>query len=80
MLEITRKILALLTHQEKRNLAIVGGFMVFNALVEVLGIAIVAPLLAIMVAPATMQNFPLLPEIYAALNFENFTAFSVFLR
>lgn len=79
MLDIIGKMLALLTLQEKRNLAIVGGFMIFNALVEVLGIAIVAPLLAIMVAPDTLQSFPFLPQIYTALGFTDFTTFSIFL-
>lgn len=58
MFKVIRKILSLLSSGEKKSLGFLSVFMVFNALLEVLGIASIAPLIAVIVNPESLRLFP----------------------
>jgi len=77
MLSTIRKILSLLSAQEKRNLVFLCIFMVLNALLEVVGIALIAPLLAVITNPDSMQALPYLEKIYQNYQFDSFRDFSI---
>ncbi len=51
--------------------------MVLNALLEVLGIASVAPLIAVITSPDTMDSMPFVKNIYDHYEFESFQQFSI---
>lgn len=77
MLEKVRKILSLLSPDEKRNLIFLCFLMVLNALLEVLGIASVAPLIAVITSPETMESMPFIQNIYDSYGFTSFRDFSI---
>ncbi len=77
MKNMLRKMLSLLSAKERFNLAILTGFMILNALVEVVGIASVAPLLAIITNPQSIEAYPIVHDFYTRFEFESFQAFSI---
>lgn len=53
--------------------------MVFNALLEVLGIASIAPLIAVIVNPESLETLPILNDIYVTYEFKDFQKFTILL-
>lgn len=79
MSNMIRKMLTLLSSQERRNLGILTAIMTLNALVEVLGIASVAPLLAILTNPQSIEIYPFVSDVYAHFGFDSFQQLSIVL-
>lgn len=71
------RMLTLLSPRERKNLGILIAIMVLNALVEVLSIASVAPLLAILTNPQSIEVYPIVHDFYTHLSFEGFQSFSI---
>lgn len=79
MFKVIRKILSLLSSGEKKSLGFLSVFMVFNALLEVLGIASIAPLIAVIVNPESLETLPILNDIYVTYEFKDFQKFTILL-
>ncbi len=53
--------------------------MIFNACLEVVGIAAVAPLIAVITNPESIDTLPFLNDLYTAMAFDSSREFSIFL-
>ena len=74
-MKLYRKILALLTPQEKRRGALVLGMVIIMAVLETASIASVMPFLAVLGEPEMVQTIPILASIYNTLGFQSVDAF-----
>jgi len=74
-MKLYRKILALLTTQEKRRGALVLGMVIIMAVLETASIASVMPFLAVLGDPEMVQTIPILASIYNTLGFQSMDAF-----
>lgn len=69
MLDIYRKILRLLTPQERVRLYLLMLMMTVMGLLEVLGVASIAPFMAVLGNPDIIQQHPVLSRLYNDLGF-----------
>ncbi|MCG5528473.1 MULTISPECIES: ABC transporter ATP-binding protein [Halorhodospira] len=70
-----KKLLSLLSRQEKRRGALVLGLVVVMALLETAGVASVMPFLSVLGNPEVVETNPVLNQLYAGLGFESVDAF-----
>ena len=77
MIEIYRKIFALLDRRERKRFILLMGVMIVIALSELLGISAVLGLLTVLAEPDRILETPILRWIYDAANFESIFAFQV---
>lgn len=73
------QLFSLLTSLEKRNLFFLCGFMIINALVQIFGIASVAPLLAVITSPDSVESLPMLNQFVQYYEFDSHRELSIFL-
>ncbi len=79
MIAMIRKLFKLLNPRERRNLILVFGTVVLNALVEVAGIASVVPFLTLVANPSAVQDNAILHWIFTTLGFTSVNWFLLFL-
>lgn len=77
--KLLSRLFILLTQKEKRQLFYLGLLMTLNALTEVLGIASVAPLIAVITDPNSVESSSILNTMYHTLPFKNVQQFAIFL-
>ena len=70
-----KKLLSLLSRQEKRRGAVVLGMVVVMALLETAGVASVMPFLSVLGNPETVKTNPFLSQAYEGLGFTSVDAF-----
>ncbi|MCG5531120.1 ABC transporter ATP-binding protein/permease [Halorhodospira halochloris] len=70
-----KKLLSLLSRQEKRRGALVLGMVVVMALLETAGVASVMPFLSVLGNPEVVETNPILNQLYVDLGFESVDAF-----
>lgn len=73
------KLFVLLDKKEKRGLFFLALLMTLNALTEALGVASVAPLIAVITDPNSVEKISALKAVYDYFKFEDTKSFSVFL-
>ena len=76
---VIHQLFSLLTPLEKRNLFFLCLFMVINALVQIFGIASVAPLLAAITSPESVDSIPMLDRVTSLHDFDSHKDLSIFL-
>jgi ATP-binding cassette, subfamily B, bacterial PglK len=79
MLETVKKILQLLSRRERRNFYIVTGLTLVTGLLEMVGVALILPFLAVITDPEVIHSNAVLSEIYTTLNFTSDRSFLIFL-
>jgi len=72
---LLKKLLSLLSRQEKRRGAVVLGMVVVMALLETAGVASVMPFLSVLGNPETVKTNPFLSQAYEGLGFTSVDAF-----
>lgn len=77
-LQAIKQLLLILYPDEKRNLFFLSIFMVLNALVQVFGIALIAPLIAAITMPDSSKSFDYIDKIYNFFEFQSHNDFSIF--
>ncbi|MCG5534227.1 ABC transporter ATP-binding protein/permease [Halorhodospira sp. 9621] len=70
-----KKLLSLLSRQEKRRGALVLGMVVVMALLETAGVASVMPFLSVLGNPEAVETNPVLNQLYVGLGFESVDTF-----
>lgn len=79
MLSTLRKLKDLLTARERRNALILAVMMLGMGLVEVVGVASILPLIAVLSDPSIVQSNAVLRTLYELFGFTSTNAFLVFL-
>lgn len=77
-MQLVRKVLDLLSGPERRKLYALFGAIVIMAIVQVAGIASIAPFLALVTNPGAIQSNDLLNWFYVTFAFESQQAFLIF--
>ncbi len=78
-MEIFRKALFLFNAAERKKLLAISSCVIVMGLVEMLGIAIILPFLAIVAKPGIIESNVYLSSIYNLLSFSSINAFMLFL-
>jgi ABC-type multidrug transport system fused ATPase/permease subunit len=71
ILNIIRSIYAVLSREQKTKMLMLQFFFAFSAIVQVVGVASIAPFIGIISNPETIQSNKVLATIYDAGNFES---------
>lgn len=77
-MDVIRKVLSLLSGRERRKLYVLFGAIVAMALLEVVGIASIAPFLALVTNPEAIETNELLNWLYVTLGFDDQQTFLIF--
>ena len=72
-----KKILKLLTKQERKRLYMLFGVMVISAIIEVAGVASILPFLSLITNPGLIQSNSYLNWLYTSLNFHSNNRFLI---
>lgn len=76
---VIRKVMDLLSPDEKRRAWFLVTLMILSAIFDVLGVASILPFIAVMADPEIIQTSFLLATVFAELNFERSGPFLIFL-
>ncbi len=79
MLITLKKLLDLLTPQERRRAALLLAMILVMALLDVVGVASIMPFMAVLANPQLIETNTILAGVYAALGFSDAQAFLFFL-
>lgn len=79
MPDVVKKILALLSTQERRQAYLLLGMILIMAILDVIGIASIMPFMAMLANPEVVQTNEYLQIAYATLGFSDPSAFMFFL-
>lgn len=71
ILSIIRSIYAVLSKEQKTKMLMLQGFFAFSAIVQVVGVASIAPFIGIISNPSTIQSNKILAAIYEFGNFSS---------
>jgi ABC-type bacteriocin/lantibiotic exporter with double-glycine peptidase domain len=69
MRHLVKKLLFLLTSTEKRAIILLCGMMIINGIIEVLAVASIAPLMTLLVSPASAESSAMLGGLLKFLEF-----------
>ena len=79
MKTIIKKILSLLTKQERKRLYMLIGVMTVSALLEVMSIVLIFPFLSLVADPSAIENNRIINWFYNSLNFQSPNRFLIFI-
>jgi ATP-binding cassette, subfamily B, bacterial PglK len=79
MFNIVRKLIDLLSSQEKKEALIIVLMSIIMALFDVIGVASIMPFMAVLTSPSLVETNPFLSFIYIWLDFKNTKDFLYFL-
>src|SRR6187431_250177 len=77
ILYIIRSIYSVLNPEQKARMLLMQVFFIFSAIVQVVGVASIAPFIGIISNPESIQTSSVLSYIYSAGNFQSTQAFIV---
>jgi ABC-type bacteriocin/lantibiotic exporter with double-glycine peptidase domain len=77
--ETLKKILAILSAQERKRFALLFGMVLIMSLFDVLGVASILPFMAVLANPELIETNIILAKIYQTLGFTNSDQFLFFL-
>ena len=78
-METLKKILAILSAQERKRFALLFGMVLIMSLFDVLGVASILPFMAVLANPELIETNIILAKIYQTLGFTNSDQFLFFL-
>ncbi len=79
MLDVIRKVLALLSPKERKQAYLLLGMILVMAFLDVVGIASIMPFMAVLANPDVVQTNPWLNTVYTELEFSDPQRFLFFL-
>ena len=79
MINIVKKLLDLITFQEKKEAFLLIFLSIFMAIFDVIGVASIMPFMAVLTNPELVESNPILAFTYNALEFYNVEDFLFFL-
>ena len=79
LLSIFRKIFAILSVQDRKKLFMLLPCMMLLGVVEIIGIAFIAPFMAVVADPSAIDKQPYIHAVYTFFNFHEYSHFLMFL-